>query len=175
MDIIWDRKSFEVGGHWPLWRGWKNRMTTQNRQKWNAKNTPKNNLSHPPLEIESIKQPVGGFTLYFVPFRLSFVNISWATNCIMKPWLIIVTMDWHGNGVLGTMSVTLELTPLECLGYLFWLEKCGKQLSLVLNLVIFSQLGIYSNSACKGYIKRRWIWEHSCWCQTVKQLSNNQV
>ena len=23
MDIIWDRKSFEVGGHWPLWQGWK--------------------------------------------------------------------------------------------------------------------------------------------------------
>ena len=22
MDKIWDRKSFEVGGHWPLWRGW---------------------------------------------------------------------------------------------------------------------------------------------------------
>ena len=33
MDKIWDRKSFKVGGHWPLWRGWKNRMTTQNRQK----------------------------------------------------------------------------------------------------------------------------------------------
>jgi len=29
MDKIWDRKSFDVGGHhWPLWRGWKNRMTT---------------------------------------------------------------------------------------------------------------------------------------------------
>jgi len=27
MDKIWDKKSFEVGGHWPLWRGWKNRMT----------------------------------------------------------------------------------------------------------------------------------------------------
>ena len=36
MDNIWDRKSFEVGGHWPMWRGWKNRMTTQNRQKSNA-------------------------------------------------------------------------------------------------------------------------------------------
>jgi len=36
MDTIWDRKSFEVGGHWPLWLGWKNRMTTQNRQKSNA-------------------------------------------------------------------------------------------------------------------------------------------
>jgi len=23
MDKIWDRKFFEVGGHWPLWRGWK--------------------------------------------------------------------------------------------------------------------------------------------------------
>jgi len=23
MDKIWDRKSFEVGGHWPLWRRWK--------------------------------------------------------------------------------------------------------------------------------------------------------
>jgi len=23
MDKIWDRKSFEVGGHWQLWRGWK--------------------------------------------------------------------------------------------------------------------------------------------------------
>jgi len=26
MDKIWDRKSFEVGGHWTLWRGWKNWM-----------------------------------------------------------------------------------------------------------------------------------------------------
>jgi len=24
MDKIWDRKSFEVGGHWLMWRGWKN-------------------------------------------------------------------------------------------------------------------------------------------------------
>jgi len=32
MDKIWDRKSFKVG-HWPLWPWWKNRMTTQNRQK----------------------------------------------------------------------------------------------------------------------------------------------
>ena len=23
MDKIWDRKSFEVGGHWLLWRGLK--------------------------------------------------------------------------------------------------------------------------------------------------------
>jgi len=38
MDKIWDRKSFKVGGHWRLWRGWKKRMTTQNRQMSTAKN-----------------------------------------------------------------------------------------------------------------------------------------
>ena len=41
MDNIWDRKSFEVGGHWPLSWGWKHRMATQNRQKSNAKNKSK--------------------------------------------------------------------------------------------------------------------------------------
>ena len=41
MDKIWDRKSFAVGGHWPLGRGWKNRMTMQNRQKSNAKKKKK--------------------------------------------------------------------------------------------------------------------------------------
>ena len=41
MDKIWDRKSFEVGGHWPLWQGRKKRMTTQNRHKSNAKKKKK--------------------------------------------------------------------------------------------------------------------------------------
>ena len=42
MDKIWCRKSFEVGGHWPLWRGWKKRITTQNRQKSNTKKEKNN-------------------------------------------------------------------------------------------------------------------------------------
>ena len=41
MDKVFDRKSFKVGGHWPLWRGWKKRMTTQNRQKLYAKKQQK--------------------------------------------------------------------------------------------------------------------------------------
>ena len=36
MDKIWDRKSFEVGGHWPLWMG------MENRQKSNAKKHTQN-------------------------------------------------------------------------------------------------------------------------------------
>mgnify|MGYP000169787474 CR=1 FL=1 len=38
MDKIWNGKSFEVGDHWPLWRGRKKRMIMPNRQKSNAKN-----------------------------------------------------------------------------------------------------------------------------------------
>ena len=41
MDNIWDRKSFEVGGHWTLSWGGKHRMATQNLHKSNAKNKSK--------------------------------------------------------------------------------------------------------------------------------------
>jgi len=37
MDKIWDRNPLKLGDNWPLWRGWKNQMTTQNRQKSNPK------------------------------------------------------------------------------------------------------------------------------------------
>jgi len=32
MDKIWDRKSFELRGHWPLWRGWKNRQKSNDKK-----------------------------------------------------------------------------------------------------------------------------------------------
>ena len=76
MDQIWDRKSFEVVGHWALWR-MKKQMTTQNRQKSNAKKTLKKN---------SFKAKVFGIfsiTLVFItnhlknpqaqPFRILFL------------------------------------------------------------------------------------------------------
>jgi len=54
MDNIWDRKSFEVGDHWRLWRGWINRMTTQNRQKSNAKKTKNKQKQFSIVRKESI-------------------------------------------------------------------------------------------------------------------------
>jgi len=36
MDRIWDRKSFEVGGHWPLWRDetkWPRRTDKSNAKR----------------------------------------------------------------------------------------------------------------------------------------------
>jgi len=33
MDKIWDRKSFEVRSHWPLWQGWKNKLPCRTNAK----------------------------------------------------------------------------------------------------------------------------------------------
>ena len=38
MDKIWDRKSFEVGGHWPLWQGWKNDWSRRTDKSRTLKN-----------------------------------------------------------------------------------------------------------------------------------------
>ena len=100
MDKIWDRKSFEVGGHWPLWRGWKNRMTTLNRQKSNAKKIKKYHTSQFTVlgsyywDQLAIKITVywsqglsfiSGTSLYF-PFRfhlgLSIHALVIHTNCL---------------------------------------------------------------------------------------------
>jgi len=69
MDKIWDRKSFEVGGHWPLWRRWKKRMTTQNRQKSNAKKQQHCSLT----------------TLSFCVNVLDFCN-----NCVISQWICVI-------------------------------------------------------------------------------------
>jgi len=39
MDKIWYRKSFEVRGHWPLWRGWKNKWAHKTDKSWTLKKT----------------------------------------------------------------------------------------------------------------------------------------
>ena len=38
---IWDRKSFEVGDHWPLWRGWKNEWPHRTDKSRHAKKNKK--------------------------------------------------------------------------------------------------------------------------------------
>ena len=53
MDKIWDRKSFEVGGQWPLWRGWKK------IQKSNAK-----------------------FLKYFFTISCIYFDIWWVNNLV---------------------------------------------------------------------------------------------
>ena len=64
MDNIWDRKSFEVGGHCPLWREWKKRMTKQNRQSRTLKNK-KQNPNKTGLEIQLIRLKQMTSAVYF--------------------------------------------------------------------------------------------------------------
>ena len=51
MDKIWDRKSFEVGGHWPLWRRWKNEWPRRTDKSRMLKKQKNNNKKHSNLLI----------------------------------------------------------------------------------------------------------------------------
>jgi len=37
MDKIWDRKSFKIGGHWPLWRDEKTEWPSRTNKSWTLK------------------------------------------------------------------------------------------------------------------------------------------
>ena len=102
MDKIWDRKSFEVGGHWPLWWGWKNRMTTQNRHKSNAKKRTKNPILFfidlITILIIVILNSVITHTLFVecvtyltIPMKSWYINICTHLNIIQ---CIAVNYDW---------------------------------------------------------------------------------
>ena len=81
MDNIWDRKSFEVGGHWPLWRGWKKRMTAQNRQKSNAKKKEEKKVLKRSLYIDNLDIPRSSGNWRSTSFcRGTFLSQSWCSS-----------------------------------------------------------------------------------------------
>ena len=111
MDKLWDRKSFEVGGHWPLWRGWNNQMTTQNRQKSNAKKIYKH-FTHLCCPVELFIQsrcyfniPCGpivdtrrvltGASVQQLLYRLfvNYVNTNITNSCFHRSFLIPRQLD----------------------------------------------------------------------------------
>ena len=110
MDKIWDRKSFEVGGHWPLWWGWKKRMTTQNRQKSNAKIF---------LKIKKKKDSL--FVVYF--YKPKLYIFTWETIvAFMKNWSVLTfnekgcqtVFKKHQNGHFPT-----SLSAIKYLSHFF--------------------------------------------------------
>ena len=54
MDKIWDRKSFEVGGHWLLWRGWKNEWPRRTDNKAHSMATKISSLKR--LKMQKLLQ-----------------------------------------------------------------------------------------------------------------------
>ena len=74
MDKIWDRKSFKVEGHWPLWRGRKKRMTTQKRQKCITKTN-----NHDKVKKICIMKKRSPFLVYFIV--LTFKNVPDKPMC----------------------------------------------------------------------------------------------
>ena len=79
MDKIWDRKSFEVGDHWSLWPEENNRITTQNRQKSNAKKNKKKTNMVRPKEV-------------YVHHLLNKIYFAKRYNILLKPLTYITSI-----------------------------------------------------------------------------------
>ena len=79
MDTIWDRKSFEVGGHWRLWRGEKTEWPRRTDKSWmlfffnkNSTNKfffsiPQNNLSNIQLKDYEGRKKKTDFLIQLLP------------------------------------------------------------------------------------------------------------
>ena len=77
MYTILDGKSFDVGGHWQLWRVWKHRMTTQKRRKSNAKKVPGNMLTK-------------GCSTYAYSYQTWISYVHWT---LLKTCLVVTKLD----------------------------------------------------------------------------------
>ena len=139
MDNIWDRKSFEVGDHWPLWQGWNNRMTTQNQQTSNAKKHTNKTLIYVFLLL--IYTSMYQETLTSCPFfsrllpritydKLFIVYISTVTNLKMINclWLSTLRNDLITCSILNRRDSSSECPELE------WMMDIGNFLSISFNL-----------------------------------------
>ena len=95
------KKSFEVGGHWPLWWGWKNRMTTQNRHKSKAKQKMNYTCSYNMNNTDRVDRVV-------VPF---YFSLLWR---------------WHVRACVISSQVTAESRSLQT-----WILDRGRQSDIV--------------------------------------------
>ena len=128
MDKIWDRKSFKVGGHWPLWRGGKNRMTTQNRQKSNEKNINKKNIKrvkysgtevvwwHSDCEEDLTKHYM--FLISLTNFNVPDKNLTIWLGVISFLWrylylLTVLFILWNSGGMCCSSHITLLKGPCQ--------------------------------------------------------------
>ena len=116
MDKIWDRKSLEVGGHWPLWRGWKNRMTMQNRQKLNANFFYYNLLCQKFHSLHHITRD------YFSTVFLVSGNLSILGFCLTD-WTMFLTQGGTTFLPLSQLAGTSVFYDFVCQMKLFFYSK----------------------------------------------------
>ena len=94
MDQIWDRKPFEVGVHWLLWRGWKTRMTTQNRQKSNANQKKSHNNNEKLVPMKNEFRVIYNINLFWKMFLFFFQEHQEEiyTHARLEP--LVTWQDW---------------------------------------------------------------------------------
>ena len=114
---IWDRKSFEVGGHWPLWRGWKNRMITQNRQKSNAKKKKKKKYHLAIVQTQPFPPMLGFVDKALARFNCALFNSH--ITCSLVPKLkekeLQTNITWRKNFLVEFKFLEEPFTGQTCM------------------------------------------------------------
>ena len=128
MDKIWDRKSFEVGGHWPLWRGWKKRMTTQNRQKSNAKiKTAWNNPIYKFWNADKYTYTISLYPNHSAPIHKPFCPYTQSQNLLIDK----TNPSPFMSSSVKIISIIVAIS--ESLNIFFWI---GLSASASVNMVV---------------------------------------
>ena len=103
MDKIWDRKSFEVGSHWPLWRGWKNewpRRTDKSRLLKKIKWLHVNLTTHTQIILKKhISLWSGTHLSSWYPPHMSWQTNSFGLSCGFLG--LLATLATHNSSVFG--------------------------------------------------------------------------
>ena len=142
MDKIWDIKSVEVGDHWPLWRGWKKRMTTHNRQKSNAKNKTVHNISLHYSIWHVLLLLLFNAIIYFCqvdqcPPRCNFIGLIVALYT-MDACSVVITQQSNppitvnsivsvmNSQVSGQCSYTITIVAYTMIAKVHWCIQCNR-------------------------------------------------
>ena len=104
MNQIWDRKSFEVAGHWPLWRGWKNKWPRRTNKSRTLKKSIKNYHTD---------KWIGYLRYAFTDCCTSIKHFFFPKECFGYMWYIHITF-WAWNH-LNDVSVCKRInSPRSC-------------------------------------------------------------
>ena len=123
MDKIWDRKSFEVGGHWPLWRGWKNEWTRRTEKSWMLKKSFKQKIVDPSCNpIQSI-QNMTQKTNIIIDWQAQYIYIIYWRQHQFWQWSCLVLSSYIRDSVLNTMLLVDICSSFKVVVISLWIHK----------------------------------------------------
>ena len=131
MDKIWDRKSFEVGGHWPLWRGWKNEWP----RRTNKSRTLKKSLYYRQVEKDTeLFIPNNSPTFTYLGRHTLTTPIGWISIDLPQNFVFICTSVNKDNIYWSYMcwwTAVYDVCPFFIFAFFFIFQYTCKRFKLI--------------------------------------------